>query len=165
MRKNKIIAQQKIKQLEEEKKLLAAIPFYHFVFPGIVISLRSYKLQFKISFRIVPLKNQPGSHVVIQDIFNFFLLSTLTKFVKKDKVQLKILFFGIVRDIVGENSIDLNVSADISVVNMQQILKKEYSGLTDIENYAIAVNEEYVSEEYKLTDNDVVAIIPPVSGG
>ncbi len=80
-------------------------------------------------------------------------------------MQLKILFFGIVRDIVGKNSIDLNVSTDISVVNMQQILKKEYSGLTDIENYAIAVNEEYVSEEYKLNDNDVVAIIPPVSGG
>ena len=57
------------------------------------------------------------------------------------------------------------MDTNISVVNMQQILKKEYSGLTDIENYAIAVNEEYVSEEYKLNDNDVVAIIPPVSGG
>ncbi len=80
-------------------------------------------------------------------------------------MQLKVLFFGIVRDIVGENSIDLNVSTDISVVNMQQILKKEYSGLTDIENYAIAVNEAYVNEDYKLNDNDVIAIIPPVSGG
>jgi sulfur-carrier protein len=80
-------------------------------------------------------------------------------------VKIKILFFGIVRDIVGENAIELELNKDISVSIFQQILKEKYPGLTDIKNYAVAVNEEYVSGTYSIQQNDVIAIIPPVSGG
>ncbi len=80
-------------------------------------------------------------------------------------MKIKILFFGIVRDIVGENYMELELTHEISVKNIQHILKKKYSGLTDIENFAVAVNEEYVTGTYSVQENDVLAIIPPVSGG
>lgn len=80
-------------------------------------------------------------------------------------MKVKVLFFGIVRDIVGENSIELELIEDSSVNIFHQVLRKRYSGLTDIENFAVAVNEEYADRDYLIHENDVIAIIPPVSGG
>ena len=31
--------------------------------------------------------------------------------------------------------------------------------------YAVAINESYVTDETIIQENDVIAIIPPVSGG
>jgi len=80
-------------------------------------------------------------------------------------MRIKILLFGITRDIIGDNSIEIELTSGISVLDLQQMLKKKYSGLNDIENFAVAVNEEYASVEYAIQENDVIAIIPPVSGG
>lgn len=80
-------------------------------------------------------------------------------------MKIKVLLFGIVKDIVGENTIDLDLDSTISVKDFQQIIQNKYTGLKDIENFAIAVNEEYVNRDYEIQNNDVVAIIPPVSGG
>jgi len=80
-------------------------------------------------------------------------------------MRIKILLFGITRDIIGDNSIEIELTSGISVLDLQQMLKKKYSGLNDIENFAVAVNEEYASGEYTINKNDVIAIIPPVSGG
>ena len=43
--------------------------------------------------------------------------------------------------------------------------KNKFSTLEQIDSYAIAVNEEYAEGEIVLKESDVVAIIPPVSGG
>jgi molybdopterin converting factor subunit 1 len=80
-------------------------------------------------------------------------------------MKIKVLLFGIVKDIVGENTIDLDLGPTISINDFQQIMRNKFAGLKDIENFAIAVNEEYVNRDYKIKNNDVVAIIPPVSGG
>ena len=37
--------------------------------------------------------------------------------------------------------------------------------LKKLKSYAVAVNEEYATDDVILKPNDVVAIIPPVSGG
>ena len=41
----------------------------------------------------------------------------------------------------------------------------KYPQLENINSYAIAVNESYATDEIVLKENDVVAVIPPVSGG
>ena len=41
----------------------------------------------------------------------------------------------------------------------------KYPVLENINSYAIAVNESYASDTDILKENDVVAIIPPVSSG
>jgi len=80
-------------------------------------------------------------------------------------MKIKVLLFGIVKDIVGENTIYLDLDSTISVKDFQHIMRNKYTDLKDIENFAIAVNEEYVKRDYTIQNNDVVAIIPPVSGG
>ena len=42
---------------------------------------------------------------------------------------------------------------------------KKYPLFSEMDSFAIAVNESYAEQGLVLSDNDVVAIIPPVSGG
>lgn len=69
------------------------------------------------------------------------------------------------KDIVGENQISLEFDKDLSITEFRQRLMKHFPGLEKMQTYTIAVNEEYAEESQLLSNNDVVAIIPPVSGG
>ena len=80
-------------------------------------------------------------------------------------MKIKTLFFGITRDIVNNGSIEFELSKGMTIDKFQNFLLEKYSDLNDIENYAFAVNEEYVTNEYLIKEGDVIAIIPPVSGG
>ncbi|ARV16010.1 MoaD/ThiS family protein [Polaribacter sp. SA4-12] len=80
-------------------------------------------------------------------------------------MKIQILLFGITTDLIGTSNLDLEVVEGITVVSFKSLLKEEYPQLENIDSYAIAVNESYATDELVLKENDVVAIIPPVSGG
>lgn len=88
-------------------------------------------------------------------------------FVKSFKkiMKIQILFFGITTDLTGEKSMDLEIATKTSVKNLKDVLVEKFSGLKNLHQFAIAVNEEYADDALILNENDVVAIIPPVSGG
>lgn len=79
-------------------------------------------------------------------------------------MTVKVLFFGITRDIIGKNMLDLEFSEGISIQEFKQRLANEYPSLNDYQ-YAVAVNEAYANDAFNLQHNDTVALIPPVSGG
>lgn len=80
-------------------------------------------------------------------------------------MKVQILLFGISTDLVGSSSLELELTEKASVRDFKETLQKEYNNLTQLNSYAIAVNESYASDDTELQENDVVAIIPPVSGG
>ena len=80
-------------------------------------------------------------------------------------MKIKLLFFGITTDLLKTSSLDFEVSNNSSVQNLKSDLLAKYPQLQNIDSYAIAVNESYASDDLALQENDVVAIIPPVSGG
>ncbi len=80
-------------------------------------------------------------------------------------MKIKILFFGILRDIIGENAIELKIDKGTTIANLKESLLKEYEKLNAYSNFSIAVNEEYIKTDYVLKAKDIVALIPPVSGG
>jgi len=80
-------------------------------------------------------------------------------------MQLKILLFGISTDLIGANSLDFELLENSSVKDFKREFQNTYPQLSQIESYAIAVNENYAADEDILQNNDVIAIIPPVSGG
>lgn len=53
----------------------------------------------------------------------------------------------------------------MTIAEFRQRLTKHFPGLKKMPTFAIAVNEEYAEESRLISPNDVVAIIPPVSGG
>lgn len=80
-------------------------------------------------------------------------------------MKVSILIFGIIKDIVGNNQLVKEIENDSTILTLKTRLLDEYPGLIKYNNYAVAVNEEYVEDNYRLNNNDVIALIPPVSGG
>ena len=78
---------------------------------------------------------------------------------------IKTLFFGIAKDLIGASELKIDVAENSSVKDFETILKNEFSTLENLNSYAIAVNEAYANDDLILKTGDVVAIIPPVSGG
>ena len=78
---------------------------------------------------------------------------------------IKTLFFGIAKDLIGASELKIDVAENSSVKDFETILKDEFSTLENLNSYAIAVNEAYANDDLLLKTGDVVAIIPPVSGG
>ncbi|WP_457616295.1 MoaD/ThiS family protein [Lutibacter sp.] len=80
-------------------------------------------------------------------------------------MKIKVLLFGIVTDLIGENEIVIYLPPNSTVENLRLSLALEYAKLGNIHEFAVAVNEEYAENNRVLKATDVVAIIPPVSGG
>lgn len=80
-------------------------------------------------------------------------------------MKIKTLFFGITTDLVGASELEIQVDENISITDFKSLLKDKFSSLKNINSYAIAVNEEYAEAGTVLKEGDVVAVIPPVSGG
>ena len=80
-------------------------------------------------------------------------------------MKIQLLLFGIVTDLLQASSLEFEVSENSSVANFKNEITLKFPQLENINSYAIAINETYASDETILNQNDVVAIIPPVSGG
>ncbi len=80
-------------------------------------------------------------------------------------MKIKILAFGITRDILGGSTVEMQIPAAANVADLRAVLYAEYPALQKLNNLAIALNTEYASEEQTITERDEVVLIPPVSGG
>jgi molybdopterin converting factor subunit 1 len=80
-------------------------------------------------------------------------------------MKITILFFGISADLIGKTEQELAFENSITVGAFILILKEKFPQLKNINSYAVAVNEIYAENAFILKEGDVVAIIPPVSGG
>ena len=58
-----------------------------------------------------------------------------------------------------------SILPNTTVSEFKMLIQEKYPQLSQINSYAIAVNENYANDQILLKNNDVVAIIPPVSGG
>lgn len=80
-------------------------------------------------------------------------------------MKIKILAYGIAKEIIGNQSIEFDFPHNSPVEELKKKLIITYPALEKLATFAIAVNTEYASDEQILSENDEVAIIPPVSGG
>jgi molybdopterin synthase sulfur carrier subunit len=80
-------------------------------------------------------------------------------------MTLKILAFGIARDIVGGSTVEIQVENTASVADLRQQLYTQFPDFEKLHALRIAVGETYGSETQLLNSTDDIALIPPVSGG
>ena len=74
---------------------------------------------------------------------------------------MQILLFGQLADIVG-GSISLNGIDDTD--GLKKVLHKKHPALADLK-YVIAVDKKIITSNQQLNENNVVALLPPFSGG
>ncbi len=81
-------------------------------------------------------------------------------------MQLSVLYFAALRDLMGKSEEVVELPAGASVGSLSELLQARLPELTGfMSSVRFALNEEFTSSEAKLKDGDVVALIPPVQGG
>lgn len=77
---------------------------------------------------------------------------------------MEIKIFAGIKEKVGKDVIDILVGDEITVADLKERIYIDYPEL-DGEVFQVAVNEAFQTDDYTVKSGDVVALIPPVSGG
>jgi len=81
-------------------------------------------------------------------------------------MQVRLRFFASVREKLHRHEATCSLPDGATVRDLLDELCREYPALADVRRaLRVAVNQEYVDLGHALSDNDEVALIPPVSGG
>ncbi|MFT8321390.1 MAG: MoaD/ThiS family protein [Bacillus sp. (in: firmicutes)] len=75
----------------------------------------------------------------------------------------KVLFFAALKDIVGQESLLVEASGK-TVSEIKNLLKNDYPALP-LDVAMTAINEEFALDGDVISKEDIIAFIPPVSGG
>jgi molybdopterin synthase catalytic subunit len=81
-------------------------------------------------------------------------------------VQVKLLFFASLKDIVGKRELEMDVPSGATVNDLWEQLESRYPALGRYRSIVLtSLNEDYVDRAAVVSDGDELAIFPPVSGG
>jgi molybdopterin synthase sulfur carrier subunit len=80
-------------------------------------------------------------------------------------MNIKVLAFGISKEIFGASSVEVELSNNATVYNLKYLLERDFPRLKQLKSYMVAVNNEYSLPGDTIHERDEIAIIPPVSGG
>jgi len=80
--------------------------------------------------------------------------------------HIKLLFFATIRDRAGTKSLEIDVPADLTILDLKVKLSTDYPELKDsLKSVLITINREYAFDETIVPPSAEIALFPPVSGG
>jgi sulfur-carrier protein len=77
--------------------------------------------------------------------------------------MITVLFFAGIREEIGLEQLKIEKSG-VSVCQLKEYLQSEYN-LLSLNQVMTAINESFVTDDEVIKDEDIIAFIPPVSGG
>jgi molybdopterin synthase catalytic subunit len=84
----------------------------------------------------------------------------------KSEINVRVLFFGGAKDIVGTNNLTLSLPHPATLTEASRVLLDQFPELRRFgRSLLFAVNQEYATPETEIQANDELAVFPPVSGG
>lgn len=84
----------------------------------------------------------------------------------KEQLTISIRFFAKAKEVVGQDSISIDIPLGSSIDDLKIILAQKYSQLQNmLPHLLFSLDDEYVTGETKLKMGDEIACFPPVSGG
>ncbi len=79
--------------------------------------------------------------------------------------RVEVLFFAAAREATGTSSVRLDVAPGTTVDALAATLRARFPKLAAVGAVRFAVGERFADGSTTVADGDVVAFIPPVSGG
>lgn len=80
-------------------------------------------------------------------------------------MKVKLLAFGIAMEIIQARSMEFQIHPGETIASLKEKLLVRYPEFSKLKTLSLAVGENYQEDSFALSDEDEVAIIPPVSGG
>jgi MoaE-MoaD fusion protein len=81
-------------------------------------------------------------------------------------MQVRVLFFGVLRDLVGQSEDSLSLPERASLRDVLRHYEARIPELKTLSSsIAMSINQQYAPPEATLAPHDEVALLPPVSGG
>jgi molybdopterin converting factor subunit 1 len=82
-------------------------------------------------------------------------------------MRVKVLYFAALRDLAGRAEETISLPAEIDTVGaLARHLGAHVPGLAErLAHVRIAKNEVFARDDERLSDGDVIALVPPVAGG
>jgi MoaE-MoaD fusion protein len=81
-------------------------------------------------------------------------------------VRVKVLFFGMLKDIVGRAEDHIEVADDARLETVFTRYARQFPRLTELESsIVLACNQEFSDRSAAIREGDEIAFLPPVSGG
>jgi len=81
-------------------------------------------------------------------------------------MEIKVLFFGVLKDMAGGNSETVVLPEGSTAADVLRHYESRMPGARSVfSSIAISVNQEYSTPEARLESGDEVGLLPPVSGG
>lgn len=78
---------------------------------------------------------------------------------------MKILCFGIAREIIGSSEYELRDANIKTVTDLKKYITAQFSDFNQYKKFRVAVNQSFANDDTPISQQDEIAIIPPVSGG
>ena len=80
-------------------------------------------------------------------------------------MRVKVRYFASIRDRIGQDQETVETSSGTTLGALYDELKATHEVLGEWNRVLLAVNGEYMEPNQSLSEGDVVAVFPPVSGG
>jgi molybdopterin converting factor small subunit len=80
-------------------------------------------------------------------------------------MKIKIVAFGIAKDILNGKELELEVLEGATVADVKERLKTDFPRFQELIKFSLAVGEEYRDDDFIISENQEVIVIPPVAGG
>ncbi len=81
-------------------------------------------------------------------------------------MRVRVLFFAAARELAGCTEAELDAPAGCSASGALDLLLARYPLLAPLRpSLQVAVNQRYAAPDTQLSENDELALIPPISGG
>ena len=81
-------------------------------------------------------------------------------------MKVSVRLFAIARELAGTDQIELALSPDPTIASLRSEIAKRVPELEPIVAHSLfSVGTDYAKDETRITPDDKIAMIPPVSGG
>ena len=80
-------------------------------------------------------------------------------------MTINLIAFGIAKDILGQRQLQIEVETDAKISDLKGKLIEQFPEFGKLAKLSFAINETYQPDDFRLSANVAVVIIPPVAGG